>query len=69
VLALVERAVGDPLEQLRVLAKGADVSPGDLVGAVAEVVVAQYLEPSKHRVDLGLLRKTACASLDLAFSF
>ena len=32
------------------------VAPGDLVGAVAEVVVAERLEPGKHRVDLGLLR-------------
>ena len=38
VLALVERHVGDALEELGVMLQGADVAPGDLVGAVAEVV-------------------------------
>jgi hypothetical protein len=33
----------------------ADVAPVDLVGAVVEVIVAERLEPSKHRVDLGVL--------------
>src|ERR687891_1183563 len=55
VLALVEGAVGDPLQQLGVVAKGPDMAPVDLVGAVVEVVVAERLEPSKHFVDLGLL--------------
>jgi hypothetical protein len=54
-LALVESAVGDPLEQLGVVAKGAHVVPGDLIGAVVEVIVAERLEASKHLVDLGLL--------------
>ena len=31
------------------------MAPVDLVGAVVEVIVAERLEPSKHRVDLGLL--------------
>src|SRR5918996_3947054 len=54
-LALLEGAVGDPLQQLGVVPEGADMAPVDLVGVVVEVIVAERLEPSKHRVDLGLL--------------
>src|SRR5688572_18974560 len=39
VLALVEGLVGDALEQLGVVRQALGVAPGDLVGAVAEVVV------------------------------
>jgi hypothetical protein len=56
VLAFLEGAVGDALEQLGVVSEGADVAPGDLVGAVAEVLVAELLDSSKHPVDLGLFR-------------
>jgi hypothetical protein len=35
--------------------EGTDVAQVDLVRAVVEVIVAERLEPSKHRVDLGLL--------------
>jgi hypothetical protein len=68
VLALPEGAVGDPFQQLGVVAKGAHVVPGDLVRAVVEVIVAEHLEPSKHRVDLGFLETKAAraSSLDLA---
>src|ERR687891_414026 len=55
-LALLEGAVGDPLKQLGVMLQGPHVAPDNLVGAVVEVIVAERLEPSKHRVDLGLLR-------------
>ena len=34
--------------------------PGDFVGAVVEVIVAQRLEPAEHRVDLGLLLHEGC---------
>src|SRR5688572_9694772 len=53
-LALVEGLVGDALEQLGVVRETFGVAPGDLVGAVAEVVVAERLEPGEHRVDLRL---------------
>ena len=51
-LALVEGAVGGPLEQLGVVAERADMAPIDLVRAVVEVVVAERLEAAEHRVDL-----------------
>jgi hypothetical protein len=46
-----------------------DVGPGHLVRRIAEVVLAERLEPGKHRVDLGLfLHKATSASwLDLVF--
>jgi hypothetical protein len=55
VLALVEGLVSDALQQFGVVRQALGVAPGDLVWAVAEVVVAERLEASKHRVDLGLL--------------
>ncbi len=47
--------VRDALEQFRVVLQGADVAPGDVVGRVVEVVVAERLEPRKRLVDLSLL--------------
>ena len=55
VLDFVEGAVRDALEQLGVVLQGADMAPGDLIGAVVEMIVAECLEPSKRLVDLGLL--------------
>jgi hypothetical protein len=52
VLALVEGAVGDALEELGVVPEGVDVRPGDFVGGPAEVVVAERLEAGEHLVDL-----------------
>src|SRR5919106_158458 len=49
-LALLEGAVGDPLQQLGVVSEGADVIPSHIIRGVVEVVVAERLEPSKHRV-------------------
>jgi hypothetical protein len=53
VLTLLESHVGDALQQLGVVRQALGVAPGDLVGAVAEVIIAERLEPSKHLVDLG----------------
>jgi hypothetical protein len=55
-LALVECHLRDALQQPGVVRQALGVAPGDLVGAVAEVVVAERLEPGEPRVDLGLLR-------------
>jgi len=55
VLAFLEGAVGDALQQLGVVGKGADVTPVDLVGLDVEVVVAECLEAREHRIDLGFL--------------
>jgi hypothetical protein len=70
VLALLEGAVGDPHQKLGVITKGADVVPGDLAGAVAEVVVAELLEPASiASISAFLEKKAASASwLDLVFS-
>jgi hypothetical protein len=55
VLAHLEGAVRDALEQLGVMLQGADVAPSHIVRRAAEVIVAELLEPSKYGVDLGLL--------------
>ena len=69
--AFVERHVRDALEQVGVVLESADMGPGDLVGAVAEVIVAQRLEPREHRVDLRLLDTNAASasSFDLMICF
>jgi hypothetical protein len=51
-VALVEGAVGDALEELGVVPEGAHVAPVDVVRAPAEVVVAERLEARQHLVDL-----------------
>ena len=43
-LAFLENAVGDALQQLDVVGEGADVALGDLVGRDVEVLVAQRRE-------------------------
>jgi hypothetical protein len=62
VLALVEGAVGDALEQLSVVPERPDVIPGDLVGAVVEVLVAECLEPGVSIVSISAFLCTNAAS-------
>jgi hypothetical protein len=71
VIAFVAGHVRDPLQQLGVMLQRAHMVPGDFVGAVAEVVVAERLESSKHRVDLGLPgdKGTRASSFDLLIFF
>jgi len=54
VLAFLECAVGDTLQQLGIVGEDADVAPVDLVGPNVEVIVAQRLEASDRRVETGL---------------
>jgi len=56
-----EGAVGDPLEQLSVMVEIAHVTPGDLVRADVEVVVAQGLQPGQHGVNFGFF---GCEGVD-----
>ena len=41
ILALPEGLIGDALEERSVVLQRADIGPGDLVGTVVEVIVAQ----------------------------
>ena len=65
VLALVEGAVGDPLEQLGVVAERADMVPGDLVGAVVEVIVAEAC----RRASIASISAFFCTKAASASSF
>jgi hypothetical protein len=55
VFALAKGAVGDALQEARVVFEGADIGPVHLVGVGVEVVVAERLQAGEHRVDLGFL--------------
>jgi hypothetical protein len=71
VLAFLEGAVRDALEQLGVMLQGADVAPSHIVRCVAEVVVAERLQSSSiASISAFLETKAASAcSCDLALWF
>jgi hypothetical protein len=69
VLAFIEGAVGDALEELRVVLQRPEVAPSDLVRAVAEVVITERLSrASIASISAFFCAKAASASwLDLVF--
>jgi hypothetical protein len=71
VLALIEGLVSDALEQLGVVRQALGVAPGDLVRAVAKVIVAERLSRvSIASISAFLETKAASASsLDLTIWF
>jgi hypothetical protein len=70
VLAFLEGASSDALEQLGVVAEGAYMIPGDVVGSVPVVIVADLICSSMLSISAFLETKAASAcSLDLAIWF